>query len=169
MRWLKLVFFLPILFLNACTTLKPQTGELSFRLLWDGKADLDLHVIDPGGGHVGLPFLAAAAKDPERFARVQAELVAGKNPDGETAGLLDIDCNADIERLCRKPMENIFWPPGTAPRGEYQVWVEFFQQTQSSEEVPFILELRRGEKVVQRLVDKVSSENRKSQLVRYTY
>ena len=169
MRWLKLVVLLPILVLSACTTLKPQTGELSFRLLWDGKADLDLHVIDPGGGHVGLPFLAAAAKDPERFARVQADLAAGKIPDGETAGLLDIDCNADIERLCRKPMENIFWPPGTAPRGEYQVWVEFFQQTQSSEEVPFILELRRGETVVQRLVDKVSSENRKSQLLRYTY
>src|SRR5262245_18611683 len=100
--------------LAGCATLKPQTGDVSFRLLWSGKADLDLHVLDPGGGHVGLPFLQAAALDRERYAAVIAQWQASPSGslDGKTAGVLDIDCNADAARFCREPMENIFWPVG---------------------------------------------------------
>lgn len=153
----------------ACTSLRPQTGEISFRLLWDGKADLDLHVVDPGGGHTGIPFMAAAARDPQRYAQLQAEMVAGKNLEGKSAGIIDIDCNADTERVCPNPMENIFWPIGKAPRGSYQVWVELFQQVEGSGEVPYVLEIRRGEKVTQRIAGSVSQSKAKSEVVEYPY
>jgi hypothetical protein len=162
---------LATLLLAACSSLKPQTGEVSFRLLWQGKADLDLHVLDPGKGHVGLTFLAAASRDPERYQALAQQMEAtGKSPDGESAGILDIDCNADVERTCREPIENIYWPQGQAPRGSYEVWIEYFQDADGSGgEVPYVLEIRRGETVVQRLTGRISLESRKSEPFTYLY
>lgn len=163
-------WLLALAFLSACATLHPQTGDVSFRLLWSGNADLDLHVVDPGAGHVGLPFLAAAAGDKERYAALTAQMEAtGHGPDGKTAGVLDIDCNADVSRLCREPMENIYWATGQAPHGDYQVWVELFNPHEKQAAVPYVLEIRRGESVVRRLSGTVSAERRKSEVAACTY
>lgn len=154
--------------IGACATTRPQTGDVSFRLHWEGPADLDLHVLDPGGGHVGLRFLAAASRDPERYRQFLEQVEAGGNPDGETRGILDIDCNADVERACPRPIENIFWPEGQAPRGEYQVWVEIFQD-QGAAPVPFRLEIRRGLRVARSIEGTVSRDRRRSEPTHYLY
>ena len=67
--------------------------------MWDTRADLDLHVIDPTGLEVyhGQPY-------------------------GTGGGELDVDANSrcggsDIRA------ENIVWPPGLAPSGRYTVRV----------------------------------------------
>jgi hypothetical protein len=165
----QLPIFAALLLFAACSSLRPQTGDVSFRLRWDGKADLDLHVVDPGGGHVGLPFLHASVGNPGRTQFLLAELEAGRNPDGKTTGILDIDCNSDIANACAKPIENIFWALGSAPRGAYQVWAELFQQVEGSGGVPYVLEIRRGEKVVQRLTGSLGPSQRKSEVATYAY
>lgn len=76
------------------------TGDVAFRLLWQGESDLDLHVEDPSGEHL---FYG------------QREAASG--------GRLDVDCNAGTGRRCPRPIENVFWPEGTAPKGSYRVWV----------------------------------------------
>lgn len=77
------------------------TGDVAFRLLWEGQSDLDLHVEDPAGEHISYS---------------QRQVASG--------GRLDVDCNGGTERLCPLPIENVFWPERTAPAGTYRVWVQ---------------------------------------------
>lgn len=83
----------------ASTAPQPGTGDLAFRLVWTGPADLDLYVISPLGERIHYLRRTAASQ-----------------------GTLDIDCNVG-EKPCPNPMENIYWPRDTAPTGEYRVWI----------------------------------------------
>ena len=83
----------------ASTAVRPGTGQLTLRLTWTGLADLDLYAESPGRERVD--FLHREA---------------------ESGGLLDVDCNVG-EFSCDQPMENIYWPRGTAPPGRYKYWV----------------------------------------------
>lgn len=128
----------------ACTStgVKPGTGDLSFRLVWSGIADLDLYVVSPAG---------------ERIDFLRREVPSG--------GRLDIDCNvrrADLEEgathtasLCDRPMENIFWPRGRAPRGRYRYWAVVANADGTAEGDTYRLEVRRGQRVVRRLEGRV--------------
>lgn len=77
------------------------TGDVQITLRWQGPADLDLHVIDPGGEEIYY-------------------LV----PESSSGGRLDVDANG----LCQEdpPVENVFWPTGGAPGGDYQVRVDYY-------------------------------------------
>jgi len=75
------------------------TGDVQVTLAWSDGADLDLHVVDPGG----------------------AETWYG-NTTSASSGQLDHDtrpqCGDDNTHY-----ENIFWPPGGAPHGQYSVYI----------------------------------------------
>lgn len=60
------------LLLGACASagVRPGTGNLTFRLTWDGRADLDLYVLSPLG---------------ERIDFITRRVASG--------GTLDVDCN----------------------------------------------------------------------------
>ncbi len=92
----------------------PPAGELVIALVWDGAADLDLHVVDGSGGEVwsdkpnsmpppepGVPI------DPLAYLKF---------------GILDHDANKDCRRTGR-PSEHVIWtmPP---PAGDYVVRVD---------------------------------------------
>jgi hypothetical protein len=47
-----------------------------------------------------------------------------EHPLAGSGGLLDVDANAACGEARRNPVENIFWPRGAAPRGEYRVYEE---------------------------------------------
>lgn len=136
----------------GCATTRPGTGDISFRLLWDGSADLDLHAEDPYGRHVGTHMNYVGMVDQAAIDARNRQFVEYKRLDEELSdqpkGILDVDCNADTERMCKSPIENIFWPKGTAPRGSYEIWVHHFQNVMGDGEVPYTLEIRRGERVV---------------------
>lgn len=83
----------------ASTAPQPGTGDLAFRLLWSGSADLDLYVVSPLG-------------EPIDYVRRTAP----------SQGTLDVDCNVGESR-CPEPMENIYWPKNAAPPGDYRVWI----------------------------------------------
>jgi hypothetical protein len=103
----------------------PGIGDVSFRLSWTGAADLDLHVQEPNGNVIN--FIT---------------------PTSTTGGRLDIDSNESC-RASNAPVENIFWPTGQAPRGQYVYWVFYFDQCNDASAKTFTVEVRRGATVVE--------------------
>jgi len=152
MRHLALNFLLLSLVAGTgCSSLSPLekqagTGDLSFRLKWAGDADLDLHVRQPDGEEIG--FSASSMRDvlygPQGVIRRRSP-----SEDTQPRGLLDIDCNAAPTRMCRRPIENIYWPPTTAPEGVFAVWVKLYQPARGGGAVDYVLEIREGEEIRQ--------------------
>ena len=99
----------------------PSTGDVQVLLRWHNYNDLDLIVVDPFGDEVW-------------FANRQVA----------SGGQLEIDMNAGGNNMSRTPVENIFWPLGTAPLGTYEVFVLFFSNREDVRETPFTVEVRYG-------------------------
>ena len=85
------------------------TGDVQVTLRWTGTADLDLHVLDPAGSEIWYG-----------------------SPTAASGGELDVDANAACQEQQARPVENVFWPDGAAPRGEYRVTVDFYQDCDGS-------------------------------------
>jgi hypothetical protein len=85
------------------TTVTPVgTGDVQVTLSWDVDSDVDVHVIGPDG----------------------EEIYYG-NRESATGGKLDLDSNAAC-RIDGVRNENVTWPVGTAPRGQYTVRVDYW-------------------------------------------
>lgn len=84
-------------------TLAGQPGDPRFNLQFSNstKVDLDLYVQTPNG-----------------------QIIYWNNPFASN-GSLDVDC--ECGGCPNGGNENIFWNPGTAPRGTYKYWVEFYE------------------------------------------
>lgn len=114
--------------LTACSSHRQTgTGDVAFRLVWDGMSDLDLYVQDPAGNCVF-------------FGRKQSE----------TGAILDVDCNGGSDQICEHPVENVYWPKSTAPAGTYTYWIETNSLVLTEGPVPFELQLLEGERIVWR-------------------
>ncbi len=85
------------------------TGDVQVTVAWDTDADVDLHVVDPGGSEI---YWA------ER-----------QSPSG---GQLDLDSNAGCAGDNVRN-ENITWPVGTAPQGTYTVRVDYWSNCDAPE------------------------------------
>lgn len=120
------VILLPCL--TACSAHRQVgTGDVAFRLVWNGTSDLDLYVQDPVGNCVF-------------FGRKQSD----------TGAILDVDCNGGSDQICAHPVENVYWPKSTAPAGTYTYWVEANSLVLTEGPVPFELQLLNGEEIVWR-------------------
>ena len=93
---------------------EPPTGELVIQLVWDGAADLDLHVVDALGGEAWSdkpntmePPVPGVPVDPLEFSK---------------HGILDHDGNKTCRRDGR-PNESVIWTQAP-PAGEYVVRVD---------------------------------------------
>jgi uncharacterized protein YfaP (DUF2135 family) len=78
------------------------TGDVQVTLSWDADSDVDLHVVDPAGEEVYYGHRSAAS-----------------------GGALDLDSNAGCS-IDGVRNENITWPVGRAPRGQYIVRVDYW-------------------------------------------
>ena len=85
-------------------------GDLIVSLTWDTEANLDLHVVDPGG--VEIYWAQQSSQPPFSFDKV----------DGGSYGYLDYDSNANcvLDGLRR---EDVIWPDAP-PAGQYTVRVD---------------------------------------------
>jgi hypothetical protein len=125
---------------------RPGTGDIAFRLYWQGEEDLDLHVQEPSG--VAIFFQHRKA---------------------ESGGGLDVDCNSAPDRICWSPVENVYWPVGKAVDGDYIYWVEVFEHPNGQPQVPFTLQVLQGRKVVHTETGVLTVTVRSSQKYRYSF
>ena len=84
------------------STVEPvlQTGDVQVTLRWASGDDLDLIVVDPAGSIVDF-----------------------SSPTSPSGGQLDVDANGFCQTQSFAPVENIFWPTGGAPEGDYLAYV----------------------------------------------
>ncbi|HIK54129.1 MAG TPA: hypothetical protein IGS37_03055 [Synechococcales cyanobacterium M55_K2018_004] len=95
------------------------TGDIQVTLRWTTTDDLDLAVIDPAG-----------------------DTVAYFNRAVPSRGQLDVDANAGCSEPNSSPIENIFWPPGQAPRGQYRIEVNLYTRCNpGNQPIPYTLTL----------------------------
>ncbi|MCB1155350.1 hypothetical protein KDL45_16950 [bacterium] len=99
------------------------TGDIKVSLTFDASEDLDLYVVEPDGTSINF--------------------TSPKSPSG---GELDLDSNplCDIDGVNN---ENIYWPIGSAPSGEYQVLVDYFKNCGASE-VHYFVNILIGEELM---------------------
>ncbi|HEV3166108.1 MAG TPA: hypothetical protein VGZ22_18940 [Isosphaeraceae bacterium] len=74
-----------------------KVGDPQFTLIWDSQADIDLHVIEPGGSEIYW-----------------------EKPHADKGGELDVD---DVDGY---GPENVFWVQGQGPPGEYRWFVHYY-------------------------------------------
>ena len=101
---------------------KPSTGDVQVLLSWNNYNDLDLHCKDPNG-----------------------DIVSFKNRSVPSGGLLEIDMNVEYPDS-KKPIENIFWQKGTAPKGTYHVYLQYYKKHTSIKDLPYKITLKYGDK-----------------------
>ena len=117
-------------------------GSISASLSWDNYNDLDL-IIEESDGN----------------------LIYFKKKRSSTNGILDVDANANNStKRSRMPVENIQWPNGNAPKGEYLVKVMFYRKAPDEADngsTPFRVRLTHNRKT--RLVSGVFPNNTPNQ------
>ncbi len=79
------------------------SGDVQITLRWTSAADLDLHVVEPSGTEIAY---------------------TNPGPTG-TGGTLDVDSNIGCE--LESSVENVYWPEGDMPLGNYRVEVHGYQ------------------------------------------
>jgi hypothetical protein len=102
-----------------------EEGEIELALSWGNRNDLDLHCITPNGEHIFF-----------------------QNKRSSSGGYLDVDMNVSLGSASNTPVEHIRWKDGTAPRGEYQVYVDHYNRhVVRSDPTSFKVELKRGGRI----------------------
>lgn len=106
-----------------------KTGDVQISIAWNTKDDIDLHVVfTPGNG--------------------LTDTINWTCPIGRISkGMLDIDMNANGAYLSRTPVENIFWPKNSSPKGYFRVSVHFFRSWSNQNRVPVIVRIQSNGKV----------------------
>lgn len=89
--------------------LRVGTGDIQISVAWDDTSDVDLHVIDPSGEEISFSHRTSAS-----------------------GGKLDLDGNAACSRnnvgntATFVSNENVVWPSGMAPTGDYRVILDYW-------------------------------------------
>jgi subtilisin family serine protease len=122
----------------------PSTGDIQVLLSWNNYNDLDLAVIDPYGNPVWF-----------------------KNKRVPSGGFLEIDMNVEANDS-QKPIENIFWQKGTAPKGTYEVYLWLYKQHININETPYKITCKYGDKT-EEFAGKIKLEDGQIQICTFTF
>ncbi len=86
-----------------------KTGDIQISLAWNTPDDVDLHVEFTPHGKGAL-----------------MSEINYKSRRGRYGGHLDVDMNAGGGHFSRTPVENIFWPRGSSPKGFFRVGAQLY-------------------------------------------
>ena len=101
----------------------PQTGDVQIQLRWHNFNDLDVACTDPFGQSVNF-----------------------SNKRVPSGGCLDVDMNAGSLKS-NQPLENIYWPTGGAPKGDYTVYLKYYARKDFNEDAtPYEVFVKYGDK-----------------------
>jgi hypothetical protein len=100
-------------FVERLARYQAKTGDIQISLMWSNYNDIDLHVVCPSGEHI-------------YFGRRKSRC----------GGELDVDMNVR-PRESRHPVENVYWPAGSAPPGEYVVVVDHYRNHRQTDPTAF--------------------------------
>jgi len=104
---------------------QPQTGDVQVTLKWYDEVDLDLYVQDPNG-----------------------DVIYHDNPRAASGGELDVDANYPCGNTTPTPLENVYWPRGGAPSGNYEVGVKYFADCTGMGSVEYQVIVRLNEEIL---------------------
>ena len=85
----------------------------------------------------------------------------------EGGGILDIDCNASPEEICKRPIENVYWPEGEAPDGVCRYSAVLFNSSEAPKSVEFRLQALVGKTVVHEESGRLTPNGRESETFEY--
>jgi hypothetical protein len=100
----------------------PSSGDVQVLLNWDNYNDLDIICVDPNN-----------------------DMVSYQNKKVPSGGQLEIDMNARYPDK-ENPIENIYWPSGGAPNGEYKVKLYYYAQHIPINETSYKVTIKYGGK-----------------------
>ena len=101
----------------------PSSGDVQILLSWNNYNDLDLICTDPFG-----------------------ETVFFRNRRVSSGGQLEIDMNVEYPDT-RTPIENIYWEPGRAPNGTYNIYLLYYRRHEPAiDETPYHIKVLYGGK-----------------------
>jgi subtilisin family serine protease len=98
----------------------PSSGDVQVLLNWNNYNDLDLVVVDPNN-----------------------ESIWFNNKRSSSGGMLEIDMNVSYPGST-SPIENIYWPRGTAPYGTYNVYLVYYRKHINFDETPYTITVKYG-------------------------
>jgi HEAT repeat protein len=102
-----------------------KIGRVTVSLAWKNKNDLDLHVLTAKG-----------------------EDICFHNRRSSCGGLLDVDEN--VKPTTSSPVENVFWPESSPPKGELKIYVHHFHNhglAGCQDPTPFVVRVQIGQDV----------------------
>jgi hypothetical protein len=89
--------------------LRVGTGDIQISVAWDDTSDVDLHVIDPSGEEISFSHRTAASGG---RLDLDGNAACGRNQIGTTSAFVS--------------NENVVWPTGMAPSGDYRVILDYW-------------------------------------------
>jgi hypothetical protein len=121
----------------------PSTGDVQILLNWNNYNDLDLICTDPYNDSIWY-----------------------KNKNISSGGKLEIDMNVNYPDS-KTPIENIYWPPGGAPSGTYNVYLRYYKKHIEIDETPYKITVKFGGKT-EVFTGKISGEDNTTPICSFT-
>ncbi len=124
------------------------TGDVQVSVAWTGATDVDLHVIDPASEEIYFGHKTSVS-----------------------GGKLDLDSNPACN-IDNKNNENVVWPVGKAPTGQYQVLVYYYdacQKPRSDWVVTVLVKGKQPQTFTGSFVGDAGVSNPPAQVVTFTY
>jgi uncharacterized protein YfaP (DUF2135 family) len=111
--------------------------------------------------------MSAGRPKEDKLIEPSGEKIYFEHPESNSGGKLDIDRNR--QALTSLPIENIYWPIGSAPRGSYVVQVLFYKRNQNSiSSVPVSIQVKVAG-TTNLYTGQVSSEQEVLQLTQFSF
>lgn len=117
---------------------------------------------NPGNPRFNLQFTNKENVDLDLYVKTPSGKIISYQNISADNGKLDVDCLCDD--CPQGPNENIYWEEGTAPKGQYEFWVEYYENcgTSGSKNSDFTVRLVKNNEVIRKYTGTLTSNGQQS-------